>query len=97
MSIRSQAALIASNAAIDIDLGSPTMVITVLFVSIPESTSRRATPSILLILLEISSITDLSLPSLKLGTHSTSFIRNLLLSWLNNRLKIKSQSIKQLY
>ena len=49
-------------------------VTTVLLVYLPGSTSSSFTPSTLFISFVICSILVVSLPSLKLGTHSTSFI-----------------------
>ena len=51
----------------------PTNVYTVRFVSAPGSTSSRRTPLTPEIARAIASITDLSRPSEKFGTHSTSW------------------------
>ncbi|SUZ94063.1 uncharacterized protein METZ01_LOCUS46917 [marine metagenome] len=52
-------------------MGSPTNVITVLFVAFPGSTFNKLTPLVFEIAVEIEFIISLSLPSEKFGTHST--------------------------
>ena len=98
MSISSEALLIPKNAASKTSNGSPTNVTTVLFVSFPESTSSTLTPSTKLIASTILLILVLSIPSLKLGTHSISFFNNLILLMphLLNKTSciIHSQAIK---
>ena len=80
ISINSEAFLIARNAALMTFSGSPTNVTTVLFVASPGSILNNFTPSTNLIWLVMLSMTVLSLPFEKLGTHSMIcfFIINLL-------------------
>ena len=70
ISIFSLATFIALKAALITESGSPTKVITVLFVALPGSTFKRWTPFVLEIESEISFIISLFLHSEKLGTHS---------------------------
>src|SRR5664280_1295414 len=70
MSMISDAFLTARKAASDTDSGLPTNVTTVRLVSFPGSTSSSFTPSTDSIASVICLITDISLPSLKFGTHS---------------------------
>ena len=73
MSMSALAATAPWNAASATASGAPTKVYTVRFVSAPGSTSRRRTPLTPEIARAIASTTDLSRPSEKFGTHSTSW------------------------
>ncbi len=73
MSMSSAPALAARKAASPTASSVPTNVNTVRFVSAPGSTSSRRTPFTPEIARAIASITDLSRPSEKFGTHSTSW------------------------
>ena len=73
MSISSLAATAPRNAASLTPSSAPTNVYTVRFVSAPGSTSSRRTPLTPEIARAIASITALSRPSEKFGTHSTSW------------------------
>ena len=74
MSIKSADVLIELKAAFSTASGLPTKVTTVLLVSLPGSTPKSETPSTFLIESVIAEIISLFLPSLKFGTHSTSYI-----------------------
>ena len=74
ISMTSAAVLIPRNAASETASGSPTNVTTVRFVSAPGSISRIVIPSTPEIASVMVLILAKSFPSLKLGTHSTSFI-----------------------
>jgi len=65
---------IARNAASPAASGAPMKVTTVRLVDSPGSTSRSFTPGVASISLVIAWILSRSRPSLKFGTHSTSFM-----------------------
>ncbi len=70
ISISSNATPVDFIAASKTASGPPTIVTTVRLKSAPMSTSSKLTPSTLVMEFMMASMTSLSLPSLKLGTHS---------------------------
>ena len=74
MSMTSAALAMARNAASRTASGGPMKVTTVRFVEAPGSTSRSFTPATASISAVMARIFSLSRPSLKFGTHSTSFM-----------------------
>ena len=79
MSISSAAFRIARKAASTTASGGPAKVTTVRFVERPGSTSRSLAPSTVSTVPVMAAITAASRPSLKLGTHSTTALREMLM------------------